>query len=126
MPRQAGKAMIYFAHDAGIPLDHLTVGYPTTQYALDGSWVGAGHGDSWFAVAVAPGEHHMCATLPSSFVVQRVELAHFTAEPGKSYFCRTRLVMSGAVELLELDTIDRDEGQYEVSMYPMATAHPRK
>jgi hypothetical protein len=126
VPPEAGHAQIYFIHEAGLPYERLTVGYPTTKYALDGSWVGAGHGDSWFAVAVAPGEHHVCATLQSSFVDQRVELAHFSVEAGKSYFFRTRLVLSGTVELLELDPIDSDEGEYAFSIYPMATAHAKK
>lgn len=121
---EAGKAQVYFIHVAGIPFEHLTAGYPTTKYALDGSWVGAGHGDSWFALA--PGEHHVCATLQSLFVDQRVELAHFMAEAGKSYFFRTHLVMSGSVELLELDQIDSDEGGYLIGSYPQATAHPKK
>ncbi len=117
-----GKALIYLIHDAGIPFEHLTIGYPTTKYGLDGAWVGAGHGDSWFAVPVSPGEHHICTTLQSSFVDKRVELAHVEAEAGKSYYFRTRLVMSQSVELLELNRIDSDEGQYLVSEYPLATA----
>ena len=125
LPPEAGKAQVYFIHQAGIPFEHLTLAYPTTKYAIDGSWAGAGHGDSWFAVAIAPGEHHVCASLQSSFVDQRVELAHFTAEAGKAYFFRTRLVMSQSVELLDLDRIDSEEGQFLVGSYPLATAHPR-
>jgi hypothetical protein len=126
LPPQAGKAMIYFIHDAGLPYENITVGYPTTKYALDGSWVGAGHGDSWFAVPVTPGVHHLCAALQSSIVDQRVELAHLTVEAGKTYFFRTRLVLSGTVQLLEFGPIDSDEGEYVVSGYPMATAHVKK
>jgi len=118
--------MLYFIHDAGIPFENVTFGYPTTKYALDGSWVGAGHGDSWFAVPVAPGDHHICSTLQSSFVENRVELAHFTAEPGGAYYFRTRLVMSQSVELLELDRIDSDQGQYLVSAFPMSSSTPKK
>ncbi len=126
VPPEAGKALVYFIHEAGIPFEKLTIGYPTTKYAVDGSWVGADHGDSWFAVAVAPGEHHVCTVLQSSFVDQRVELAHFTAEAGKAYFFRTRLVMSGSVELLELERIDSDQAVYLISSYPLATAHAKK
>ncbi|MGO8758911.1 MAG: hypothetical protein ACLQG3_12380 [Terracidiphilus sp.] len=126
MPPEAGKAMVYFIHDTGIGYGGSTIGYPTTKYGVDGSWVGAGHGDSWFAVAVAPGEHHVCTTLQSSFVDQRVELAHFTAEAGKTYFFRTRLVMSRSVELLELERIDSDQGGYLISSFPLAKAHARR
>ena len=50
------------------------------KLAVDGAWVGANHGNSYFSVSVEPGEHHVCVTLQSSLVAQRVELAHFTAE----------------------------------------------
>ena len=126
VPPEAGKAMIYFIHEAGLPSGHLAIAYPTTKYALDGTWVGAGHGDSWFAVPVTPGEHHLCAALQSSFVDQRVELAHLTLEAGGAYFFRTRLVLSGTVELLELNPIDSDEGEYLISEDPMATARPKR
>jgi hypothetical protein len=123
---EAGKALVYFIHDAGIPYESLTIGYPTTKYGVDGNWVGAGHGDSWFAVTVTPGEHHVCTVLQSSFVDQRVELAQFTAEAGKSYYFRTQLVTSRSVELLELERIDSDEAAYLFSEYPMATAPAKK
>ena len=125
-PIEAGKAVIYFIHDVGIPSAARGWGYPTTRYALDGSWVGAAHGGSWFELPVEPGEHHICATLQTALVDQRVELAHLTAEAGKTYYFRTRLVLSGQVELLELNQTDSDEGEYAVSEYPMATAHARK
>jgi hypothetical protein len=118
LPARA-KALAYFIHDAGST--GLSFAYPTTKLAIDGAWVGAGHGDSWFAVSVDPGEHHLCATLQSSIVEDRVELAHFTAEAGKVYYFRTRLVMSQQVELLELERIDDDQGNYLVKTFPMST-----
>ncbi|HEY6302873.1 MAG TPA: hypothetical protein VIX14_07380 [Terriglobales bacterium] len=75
-----GKARVYFFHDAGTG---LTLGYPTVKLAMDGAWLGANHGNSYFSVSVEPGEHHVCVTLQSSLVAQRVELAHFTAEAEK-------------------------------------------
>ena len=122
---EAGKALVYFIHDSGALSQPLTI-YPTTKYGVDGNWVGADHGDSWFAVAVTPGEHHVCTVLQSSLVNQRVELAQFTAEAGKSYYFRTQLVTSGSVELLEIERIDSDEAGYLISLYPMATATAKK
>jgi hypothetical protein len=65
-------------------------------------------------------ESIMCApTLQTSLVYdKRTELAHFRAEAGKVYYYRTRLVMSRAVELLELDPIDSDQGRYLVASLP--------
>ena len=122
-PPDPAKARIYFFQDAGT---NQTLGYPTVKIGLDGSWVGANHGNSYFSVSVDPGEHHVCVTLQSSVVAQRVELAHFTAEPDKSYYYRTRLVMSRSVELLELEAIDVDQAQYLIGTFPLAAASPKK
>jgi hypothetical protein len=118
----SGKALVYFFHDAGTS---MTVGYPTVKIGIDGAWVGANHGNSYFSVSVEPGEHHVCATLQSSLVAQRVELAHFTAEAGKVYYYRTRLPVSRSVELLELDPIDSDQGRYLIAFFPVAVSHPK-
>lgn len=118
-----GKARVYFIHDAGTT---NTLGYPTVKIAMDGAWVGAHHGNSYFSVSVEPGEHHVCVTLQSSLVAQRVELAHFTAEAGKIYYYRTQLVTSRSVELLELDPIDTDQGKYLVEFFPLSVSNAKK
>ncbi|MGA7340055.1 MAG: hypothetical protein WBE72_06755 [Terracidiphilus sp.] len=123
--RDPAKAQVYFIHDAGSVVN-FSLAYPTTKIAIDSAWAGANHGDSWFSVELAPGEHHVCATLQSSLVNQRVELAHFTAQPGHAYYFRTRLVMSGQVELLELEPLDSDQGAYLVRFYPMSVARAKK
>jgi hypothetical protein len=118
-----GKARVYFFHDAGTP---HTLGYPTVKLAMDGAWVGANHGNSYFSVSVEPGEHHVCVTLQSSLVAQRVELAHFTAEAEKIYYYRTQLVMSRSVELLELEAIDSDQGKYLIATFPLSVSQLKK
>jgi hypothetical protein len=118
-----GKARAYFFHDSGTD---STLGYPTVKLAMDGAWVGANHGNSYFSLSVEPGEHHLCVTLQSSVVAQRVELAHFTAEARKVYYYRTRLVMSRSIELLELEPIDGDQGKYLVASLPLSVSSPKK
>jgi hypothetical protein len=120
---EPGKAQVYFFQDAGTP---ITLGYPTVKFAIDGAWVGANHGNSYFSVSVEPGEHHVCVTLQSSLVAQRVELAHFTAEADKVYYYRTRLIMSRSVELLELNSIDSDQGKYLSASFPLSLSSPKK
>jgi hypothetical protein len=117
------KAQIVFIHDSG---GSPGVGYPTTKIAMDGAWVGANHDDTWFAVSVAPGEHHVCVALQSSVVDYRVEMAHLNAQPGGVYYFRTRLVLSRQVELLELEPADSDEGNYLVHTFPMSISKPKK
>lgn len=120
---EAGKARVYFIHDAGTG---STLGYPTVKLAMDGAWVGANHGNSYFSVSADPGEHHLCVTLQSSLVGQRVELAHFTAAADAVYFYRTRLVLTRGVELLELEAIDSDQGKYLIGSFPLSVSSPKK
>jgi len=122
-PPDPGKARVYFIHDAGTS---WTRGYPTVKIAVDGTWVGANHGNSYFSVSVDPGEHHVCVALQSSLVAQRMELAHFTAAAETVYYYRTRLVLARNVELLELDPIDSDQGRYLIASFPLAISKPKK
>jgi|SRR5271155_1622370 len=117
-----GKALVYFFQDAGT---NITIGYPTVKLAVDGAWVGANHGNSYFSVSVEPGEHHVCVMLQSSLVAQRVELAHFTAEADKVYYYRTRLLLSRGVDMLELDAIDSDQGRYLIAYFPLSVSSPK-
>ena len=118
-----GKALVYFIHDSG---NTTVIAYPTTKMGLDGAWVGANHGSSYFYAFVDPGEHHVCADLQSSLYEDRTELAHFSAEAGKVYYYRTRLVMSGSLELLELDPLDSDQGSFLVSLFPLSVSTAKK
>jgi hypothetical protein len=118
-----GKARVYFFHDAGTSFG---IGYPTTKLGMNGAWVGANHDNSYFSVTVDPGEQHICAVLQSSLVDQRVELAHFTAEAGKIYYYRTRLVVSRSVELLELNPIDSDQAKYLIASFSLSVSSPKK
>lgn len=122
-PLEPGKARIYFIHDAH---SSWPAGYPTSPVAMDGKWLGANHGDSYFFVSIEPGEHHLCAALQSSIVDQSIELAHFTAEAGKTYYYRTRLILSRSVELMELEPIDGDQGSYLIASYALSVSKHKK
>lgn len=123
IPPESGRAIVYFIQDDG---SGIGGGSPKMRYAVDGSWAGANQGESWFAVVVAPGEHHLCATLQSSWLAPGAELAHLTAKSGNSYFFRTRLFTSQTTSLLEFEPVDSDEAGYLISLYPTAIATPKK
>ncbi len=124
-----GKALIYFIQDIGIP--PLYRPDWTTRAGIDGKWVGANQGNSYFFVPVDPGEHHLCVSYQWRFSpfsrLSTVELAHLSAEAGKSYFYRVTIIHSegGPVSLI-LNLVDSDEGKHVVSTDPLATAHIRK
>lgn len=90
---QAGKAFVYFLQD---DLDFQGGIRPTTRFGIDGKWVGATHANSYFYVAVDPGEHDVCANwqsvhFPGSLVPKRSTAAiHLTTEDGKTYYLRAR------------------------------------
>jgi hypothetical protein len=81
-----GKALIVFVQNSG-----ARQWAPPIRFAMDGAWVGATKGDSYFAVQVDPGEHKICTTLQPGFGKNRyiqssVEMASITAEAGKVYY----------------------------------------
>ena len=120
---EPGKALVFFVQDAGYS---SALAYPTTRIGIDGSWVGANKDSSYTALTVEPGEHHACVTVQSSFVDNSTELAHFTAEAGKTYYYRTRLLLSKSSDYLELTPIDSDQGWYLVNSLPRSTVKPKK
>jgi hypothetical protein len=74
----------------------------TTRYGLDGQWVGATHGNSYFLLEVTPGEHHLCGAPQKHFGItggareHMVGVVAFTAEAGKVYFFGSRESSSGS------------------------------
>lgn len=81
-PPEAGKAQIIF----------IESGRGVARYGMDGAWVGANDGDSYFAAAVTPGEHHLCMSFQISALAggkvkqESVRMLTFTAEAGKVYY----------------------------------------
>ena len=57
-------------------------------------------------------------------------LAHFTAEPGKVYYFRTRFHDSGRIgaapPYVDIDPVDSDEARYLLASYPMSVSQPKK
>ena len=102
---------------------------PTIRVGLDGAWVGASRSNTHLSFSVDPGEHHLCASWQSMFkrLSQNVALAPFTAEAGKVYYFRARILqLENKVFTLELEAINPDQGQYFVSTLPPSVSHPKK
>jgi hypothetical protein len=119
---EAGKALVYFILDDGPYGDHQ---HFTLRAGMDGAWVGAFKRNSYFAVPVMPGEHHICMNVQSIASSGKLqELAHFTAEAGKTYYFRVRF-MGGITTLypiapqLDIDQPDTDEAKHLIATYPM-------
>lgn len=114
----------------------------TARVGLDGAWVGANKGNSYFAADIPPGEHHLCVDWQSSGgeLRSKVGVAALNAEAGKVYYYQvtfketqgdiTRLpnalVSSVPDWSLDLARLSEDEGKYGVKISALATATARE
>jgi len=105
---EAGKALVYVLDtiklDPGLILRNVTL-----RIGLDGTWVGANYGDSYFYFPVDPGEHRVCAQWQSNFgsFSKLASAASLVAEAGQVYYFRAIAVARssepGSVRLEPLD-----------------------
>ncbi len=125
---ESGKAVVYFVED---DTHFQSTPKPTTRIGLDGSWVGANHGNSYFYLAVDPGEHHLCASWQSWIGVgtrNNASAAHFTAEAGGVYYfsVKNSWLRESQIMGIELVPLDSDEGQLLASKFSFSTFHPKE
>lgn len=136
--RDSGKAFVYFLQD---DLKYDSTPRPTTRFGIDGAWVGATHANSYFYVAVDPGEHHLCANWQSdttglSWVGPKRSTAAtaFTAEAGKFYYFRAQdiarrnepggpIISEPEVRLMAMEP---DEAQVIINSFSLSLSHPKK
>jgi hypothetical protein len=127
---EAGKAQVVFIEIAD--KNALPV---TTRVGLDGTWVGANKGSSYFESTVLPGEHHVCADwqLAHRYLKDSPALDVFTAEAGKTYYFVVKVGWTANVSpvqymrydgdmKLELSAANEDEGKYMVQNSKFSTA----
>jgi hypothetical protein len=126
----AGKALVYFIEDNSA---FGSVPRPTTRAGVDGEWVGAAQGNSYFYFSVDPGEHHLCACWqtwvgPGVDAAHKTAAAHFTAEPGGVYYFRVKNIFVREVgrPFMKLELLDSDEGQLLANTYSLSTFEQKK
>ena len=120
------KALVYVVQELG---QMKCEGCALTRLGLDGNWVGANQGSSYFFFWTEPGEHHLCLNWQSRFerLSQSIALANFIAEAGKVYYFRARIFTGhGGDYSFDLDPINSDQGKYLVAASPFAVSHPKK
>jgi plastocyanin len=96
------------------------------RIGLDGEWVGAVKGThTYMAVAVSPGEHHLCAERQSvqASMEREAGFISFTAEANKRYYFRARFAEHSGVNL---EGINEDEGRFLISSSRLAISSPKK
>lgn len=114
---EEGKALVYFFAD-------ILLG-PTMQVGVDGNWVGANDGKSYFFFQVEP-EHNICTEWQSSTFKKSSERTgeamHLKAEAGKTYYIR----LSSGYRRMYLELSDEAEGNFLIGTSLYATSHPKK
>ncbi len=118
----ADKALIYVIEVYNKASNEL--GEPTVRVGLDGVWVGATKGDSYFSFSVTAGEHHLCAEWQSQFkrLSRDVALASLAAEAGKTYYFRARITeQTNLAFTFDLDPVNEDEGKLLVASSAFST-----
>jgi hypothetical protein len=121
---EPGEALIYFIQDMG---QAVTPPYPIASIGIDGRWVGANMGDSYFAVAVEPGWHSLCAEVQTAFPAGHLEYDHLVAEPGKVYYFHAEVfVADSAAKVSVLAPMNEEQAASMIAAYPRAssTAQP--
>jgi len=110
-----GKAQIFFIEGENQPVGPFM--HATIRFGIDGAWVGANNGDSYFALTVDPGLHHLCASWQSDLETfkKNVELTSFTAEPGQVYYFAAQVTVNSRNSLsFGFSQMNEDEGKYRV------------
>jgi hypothetical protein len=129
---EADKALVYVIQERRL-FGGCFKCNPAVRIGVDGNWVGAQHYDSWLSFSVQPGGHHLCADLQASEKGQsaepkRISLTSFTAERSTVYYFRVRTTLDYQLgwTTIDLEGINRDEGELLVTSYPASSSQPQK
>jgi hypothetical protein len=92
-PLAPGKARIVFSESLSESWLCVGCGTPTIRFGMDGQWVGANQGKSYFYIDVAPGAHDLCVGWQSFFGHERenVGVNFVTAEAGRVYYFEAQI-----------------------------------
>ena len=122
------KALVYVFQD--VKQDNtLTIGTATTRVGLDGAWIGAIHGKSYFFFSAEPGNHRGCAAWQSSLkrISKLGSAADLSAEGGKVYYLRASVdERSNHRPDVKMEHIDPAEAQLLMASSSLSTSQPKK
>jgi hypothetical protein len=120
-PPDAARAVIYIFSER-ISFDQ------TYRIGMDGKWMGAARDESYFFFTAEPGEHRLCWDVQKGQekLTDQGAATTFTAEAGKVYcFESTVFERNEITQKRKFDRIDRAEGLFLVSSWPLSTSRPR-
>ena len=120
---EPGRALVYVIED-------IERG-PTMRVGLDGSWIGANKGKSYFFFPVDPGDHQLCTKWQSNVFKKTAErigsATALKAEAGKVYYFRIQVYeRSERDSTVKLEPVEPAEGQFLVSSSWFSTSRLKK
>jgi hypothetical protein len=129
---EAGKAAVYVFEEERRDPNELRFGIADTatiRIGVDGQWVGADHGKSYFFFSVDPGSHDLCANWQSSLksLSKLASAASLTAEAGKVYCFRA--IVEERTQTppgVRIEAVDPAEGQLLRAGSALSSSHPKK
>jgi hypothetical protein len=134
---EAGKAHIVFVENSP------SQSGPTMRYGMDGAWVGANKGNSYFTLTVEPGVHQLCTGVQTHFDRVKkgfIEVTSLTVEAGKTYYYEakiTNFAVAGATgpgvtnggggggASFSLSPLTELEGEYRIKAWKLSTSKPK-
>jgi hypothetical protein len=122
------NALVYFVFDTHIWGGLFHPRGPVVQIGVDGKWVGALQGKSYFPLRLAPGKHHVCFEESAWRFGHYVNLVQLQAQPGKTYFLSAYMLDAenpngdGGGMYMTARPLNRDEGALLVQSSALSTA----
>ena len=125
-----GKAQIFFVESSQQPMALGCMGRcgNFTKYGVDGAWVGATKDNSYFVLALDPGERHLCAIQGKQIYAEAL-----TVEADKSYYFQVNYNAEGTqygdakhpnYQLkthVDFALLSEDKGKYLVKVSDLST-----
>ena len=126
---ESGKALVYVFEEERWDGDKTKIGAVTTRVGLDGAWVGANHGQSYFTVAVDPGDHRICSAWQSSLKrwSKLASAVSFTAESGRILYYRVIVDERTTHQpSIRLEPVDPAEALLIIGNSGLSSSKPKK
>jgi len=123
-PPAPGKAQIVFFEDQN---EEHNPWHPwdIARFGVDGAWVGADKGNSFFMLDVAPGLHHLCASWQSGpRGANGFDLAPINAEAGKVYYFAAQVTESQYYYHFGLSQLNDDQSKYRLKVWKLSISKP--
>jgi uncharacterized protein (DUF2147 family) len=132
---EAGKAQIVFLETENTGGQFINPG-DEARIGVDGAWTGATKGDSYFVIAMSPGQHHLCVNLVKNDDSEwnGTAVTSVNVEQGKVYYYRVKILhlriggwpTGDTIQSLDLTLVNEDEGKYLINTIALAIAKPGK